>query len=86
MCRKVAREFVEQVDQWPWRTSGMGPRDLADTGLVRRWQFRDEYDLDQCLTHLAELFRRKREAAPMPLPQIFGKAVTTFLITHIRPP
>jgi len=48
------------------------PRDLADTGLVRRWQFRDEYDLDQCLTHLADIFRRKREAAPMPLPQIFG--------------
>jgi len=30
LCREVARKFVEQVDQWPWRTSGMGPRDLAD--------------------------------------------------------
>ena len=28
------------------------PRDLADTGLVRRWQFRDEYDLDLSLIHI----------------------------------
>ena len=30
LCREVARKLVEQVDQWPCRTSGMGPRDFAD--------------------------------------------------------
>ena len=30
LCREVARKFVEEVHEWPWRTSCMGQPDPAD--------------------------------------------------------